>query len=123
MSVKLLALLIMIILAASACSNVAASRGEPRRGQVTNSQWSAAPIVVLADPPLELDFQRAVRLKPGEHTPKGRRYAGFCIPAGFTGSARIATDDNPAGWPPVTVSGGSCRALEPRDVATVTVSR
>lgn len=121
MTVKLLPLLLLLLL--TGCSgNVSSSRGEPHRGQVTSARWSVAAVIVLETTPLNLDG-RGLRLQPGEATPRGERYAGFCIPAGFTGSASIATDDNPLGFPPVTVGGGGCHKLTARDVATVTVKK
>jgi len=108
---------LLLLLLAGCSGNVSESRGEPYRGQVTNAQWSATHIDVYT-----ADDSRA-RIQPGDSTPKGRRYDRFCIPAGFTGSASIATDDNPLGFPPVQVSGGGCHKLSARDVATVTVKK
>lgn len=109
--------ILLLVFALSSCSNVAKSRGGPRSGQVVNAQWSATSLDVYGR-----DGGRT-RIRPGEATPKGRRYARFCIPPGYTGSARIATDDNPTGWPPTQVSGGSCHQLTDRDIATITVNR
>lgn len=106
-----------LLILAGCSGNVAESRGEPHRGQVTNAQYSAT----------HLDVYTAAgsrtRIQPGGASPKGRTYARFCIPPGYTGTAYIATDDNPTGWPATRISGGGCHPLKPRDIATVTVNR
>lgn len=104
-----------VTLAGGSCG-LSESRGEPHRGQVTNSQWSQTYLTAV-------DGDDGVRLEPGESTPKGRKFERICVPAGFSGSARIVTDDNLAGFPPTIVHGGSCHDLKPRDIASVTVSR
>lgn len=107
----------LVLLAGGSCGNVSESRGEPHRGQITNAQWSAAHVDVYTA------ADSRTRIQPGKSTPKGRTYNRFCIPAGYTGSANIATDDNPAGFPPTRIGGGGCHPLKARDIATVTVNR
>lgn len=113
---KLISASILLFAIAGCSGNISESRGEPDRGQVSNSGWSVADVTVYPS-------KGSYTIKPGGSSKKGQKILKLCIPAGYSGSLVRQSDENPAGFPPETVNGGGCTKVDSDDVISVTVKK
>lgn len=111
---------LLMILAAQGCENVKEARGEPDH-QVLNSRWSHAAVSVYREwPPVHT---RGIKVIPGHGSPKGDKFAGYCIPAGYGASVNLRSDENPYGFPPDHVNGGECVRLADDHAVSITMTK